>query len=550
LFSRRNGVGLTGRIASTQREDLGFTRCPEFASSQVKVDMHILLRGGLSQRVRLASGLVLFAFASAHFINHAMGLVSLELMHEVQEIRTSVTRSAVGTTVLASALAVHIALGLYKLATRRTLRLPLWEVLQIGVALLIPFLLFPHIVNTRIAHFFFGVSDTYLYELFRLWPDRAVLQSLLLLLVWTHGCIGLHYWLRLSDRYDTYRPVLWTIAGLVPVLALAGFATSGQLTVDVMRDPASLAQLKERSHWPSAADGDAMAQMRDTAQYVFGLLLVFIASFYLFRHWRSRAKKSIAVTYRDGPTVEATGGMTLLELSRASSVPHASVCGGRARCFTCRVKIESGLKDLPAPNPAEAAALRALEAPENVRLACQLRPTASLTITILNRPTVPGPVQVEFIEIKSVVAAHARAVLRDETVDMRSGNTDELTSWFAAKIRYHAVLPELNGRFSLYGGRVDFLDDRAVAALALGHEGHAISLYVMPKSGAEAVRGNRNGYSVVGWGDADLAYFAVSDVDRKVLDELQDAVSEANHRQNGTVRTTGHDVARLEYPSV
>ena len=153
-------------------------------------------------------------------------------MHQMQDIRTSVTRSTGGTIVLVAALVTHISLGLYKLAMRRTLRMPLWEALQILIALAIPFLLFPHIVNTRIAHVFFNVNDSYLYELARLWPDRAVLQSLLLVLVWAHGCIGLHYWLRLSDRYAAARPALWTIAALVPIAGIAGFAVSGQLTAD------------------------------------------------------------------------------------------------------------------------------------------------------------------------------------------------------------------------------------------------------------------------------------------------------------------------------
>jgi adenylate cyclase len=43
--------------------------------------MHVLLRGSLAQRLRIASGLVLFAFAATHFLNHAVGLVSLEAMH-------------------------------------------------------------------------------------------------------------------------------------------------------------------------------------------------------------------------------------------------------------------------------------------------------------------------------------------------------------------------------------------------------------------------------------------------------------------------------------
>jgi ferredoxin len=492
--------------------------------------MHVLLRGDLLQRLRLASGLVLFTFAGTHFMNHALGLVSLEFMHQVQDIRTAVTRSIPGSLVLGSALATHISLGLYKLARRRTLRLPRWEAAQIAVALAIPFLLFPHIVNTRIAHAVFGVNDFYLYELARLWPDRAVLQSLLLLLVWTHGCIGLHYWLRLSDGYHSYRPVLWTLAALVPVLALGGFATAGRLTADIMTDPAALAQLKQRANWPNAIDGDTMARMRDWSQYLFGMLIAAIGTFYLV--WRRRAGAAVAVTYRDGPTVRATRGMTLLETSRAAGVPHASVCGGRARCFTCRVKVEQGLDRLAPPGRAEAVALQALEAPPNVRLACQLRPTAPLTVTILNRPAVPGPLQVDFIELKAVVAAHARAVLGRETVECESRDPQTLAAWFAGKVDYPVVVPVLDPRrFPLDGGRIDYLEDRPVAAIAFHHDGHPVSLHVMPAGDAEAVavRGNRSGYSVIGWADEAFAYFAVSDLGRDILDAMQDAVNDALH---------------------
>jgi ferredoxin len=490
--------------------------------------MHVLLRGGLLQRLRLASGLVLFTFAGTHFLNHATGLVSLELMHQLQDLRTAVTRSAPGTAVLGAALVTHIALGLHKLALRRTLRLPLWEALQILVALCIPFLLFPHIVNTRIAHAFFGVNDTYLYELARLWPDRAVLQSLLLLLVWTHGCIGLHYWLRLTDAYDTVRPVLWTIAVLVPLLAIGGFASSGTLTASIMSEPESLAQLKQRSHWPNAADGATMASLRDASQYGFAAVLVAVAALLALRHARHRARRATQITYSDGPTINAAPGMTLLEASRAAAVPHAAVCGGRARCSTCRVKVESGLEQLPRPNAAEAVALQALEAPANVRLACQLRPTAAMTVTILDRPAVPGSVQVEFVEIKAFIAAHTRAVLAGETVDHATGDADALTRWFADKVSYPVgVLPLADPRFALRGARIDYLDSRPVAVATFVCDDRWISLFIVPPGDAAAVRGTRNGYHVVGWEDARLAWFAVSDLPSETLEALQDAVRAA-----------------------
>ena len=59
--------------------------------------MHILLRGSLTQRLRIASGLVLFTFATTHFLNHALGLVDLETMHEVEAWRQIVTRSPAGS---------------------------------------------------------------------------------------------------------------------------------------------------------------------------------------------------------------------------------------------------------------------------------------------------------------------------------------------------------------------------------------------------------------------------------------------------------------------
>ena len=172
--------------------------------------MHILWRGDILQRLRLLSGLILFAFVLTHFLNHALGLFSLDWMQDVQQWRWAVTRSWPGTIILLSALVTHIGLALYKLAGRATLKLPRWEAVQVGLGLAIPFLLFPHIVNTRISHVFFGVNDLYVYELARLWPASALTQSLLLVIVWVHACIGIHFWLRL---YAPYRRAVPCVAG-------------------------------------------------------------------------------------------------------------------------------------------------------------------------------------------------------------------------------------------------------------------------------------------------------------------------------------------------
>ena len=85
--------------------------------------MHILARGDVLQRLRLASGLVLFTFAATHFLNHALGLVSLEAMQGMQGWRKVVTRSWLGSGVLLAAFLIHIALALYKISRRLTWRL-------------------------------------------------------------------------------------------------------------------------------------------------------------------------------------------------------------------------------------------------------------------------------------------------------------------------------------------------------------------------------------------------------------------------------------------
>ena len=174
--------------------------------------MGVLWRGSVAQRLRLVTGLILFTFAAMHFLNHALGLVSLEAMESFDAWRTAVTRSLAGTVILAAALLTHATLALVKLAGRRTLRLHRWEWAQIALGLTIPILLLPHIVNTRVANLAFGIQTTYPYELVRIWADLMVDQTLLLLVVWTHGCIGLNYWLRLSSSYRLVAPLLFALA--------------------------------------------------------------------------------------------------------------------------------------------------------------------------------------------------------------------------------------------------------------------------------------------------------------------------------------------------
>jgi adenylate cyclase len=60
-----------------------------------------------------------------------------------------------------------------------------------------------------------------------------------------------------------------------------------------------------------------------------------------------------------------------------------SMCGGRARCSTCRVGVVSGETHCPEPEADEAHTLARIGAPASVRLACQLRPRGDIAVVPL-----------------------------------------------------------------------------------------------------------------------------------------------------------------------
>jgi len=353
--------------------------------------MHILTRGDIPQRLRLVSGLILFLFALTHFLNTAVGLVSLEQMDELDRWRILVTRSLPGTIILAAALVTHIFFALWKVVSRTTFRLPWWELLQIVLGLLIPFLLFPHIVNTRIATEYFGVETNYLYELARLWPASAIIQSTLLLVVWVHGCLGIHFWLRLHPPYRAMQPVLLFLAITIPLASLAGFMVSGRAVAALIENPDALARVKELTRWPNAADNELLGVYRVWVRLGFLAVLGLVAAIFAIRYLSWLSAPRVAISFAGGPTVNVPIGPTLLEISRLNKIPHASVCGGRARCSTCRVRIEEGAENLPPAVFPESVTLAAIEAPANVRLACQIRPSKPLVVTRLLRPVGTGP---------------------------------------------------------------------------------------------------------------------------------------------------------------
>jgi adenylate cyclase len=321
------------------------------------------------RRARLTTGVVLFAFATSHFLNAGMGLFGVEAADAYRRINGAFWSFPPVFLALYLSLTVHFLLGLKSVALRRNWRMPPIEATQIVLGLLIPLWLVSHIVATRGVRMGAGIQQTYEQMFLIMWPDLALGQATLLLLVWIHGCIGLYMVLRLRPWFAAWREALLTGAVAVPLIALSGFMAG-------MRE----ATLRFKGPTITEAQIAAFNNAKFWLDWFIWISAGATIAVLLYRLVSARFGASLTIRYADGPTLRVAPGATLLEMSRLAGVPHASVCGGRARCSTCRVRILDSSGELPAPNQAERRLLARIGAPDSVRLACQLVPRDSLSV--------------------------------------------------------------------------------------------------------------------------------------------------------------------------
>jgi adenylate cyclase len=341
------------------------------------------------RRTRLTTGLILLTYLSTHLLNHALGLISLDAMNAGRVWFLALWRNPAGTTILYTSLLTHFSLALWSLYQRRHLRIPLWEALQLTLGLSIPPLLSLHFVGTRMAHEWFGVDDSYSLLVLTLWyaqPWDGLKQATLITVAWLHGCIGFHFWLRLRPWYRRVAPIFLGCALLLPVLGLLGFTQAGH-EVDslVARNPDWIAQVVQQSNVPPRSQRESLYRLDDAivATYVLAVILTLLAR--IARDIFERRSR-VRISYPGGREVQVPRGFSVLEASRFAGIPHASVCGGRGRCSTCRIRITDGLSRQPPPSASEQRVLQRVGAAPNVRLACQLKPVENISIT----PLVPA----------------------------------------------------------------------------------------------------------------------------------------------------------------
>jgi adenylate cyclase len=355
------------------------------------IDFNFIIR-----QLRIYTGSLLFFYALTHLLNHSVNVVSIEAADFVRENYFHlIWKNPVAYFLLYASLAIHIILGFYSILTKKSFKITGREWIQILFPVLALLVLLQHIAGGfLLTRFEVDIKYSLLYALLSSDPNElvagAVLFSLMVIFIWVHGVIGIHGLLKFNFKsYQRYMFGFKFIYWFVPIGAVLGFI-AGLRETSVL---ATIENLKGNENFIMSFFGaipqEAFAYIAPVEPLVMNNYPVFVLAVLflcILNVVRARYFGRVKISYPGGNEFSVPRGTTILEASRLAGIPHVSVCGGKGRCTTCRVKVVSGIEDVSEPNAHEARVIKRLGLDADVRLACQLKPSKNLSVIPLINP--------------------------------------------------------------------------------------------------------------------------------------------------------------------
>jgi anti-sigma factor RsiW len=123
-----------------------------------------------------------------------------------------------------------------------------------------------------------------------------------------------------------------------------------------------------------------------------------------------------------------------------------------------------------------------------------------------------------------VVSAHLRSLQAGHLIDVVSTDQHTVKPWFNGKLDVSPPVVDLTAQgFTLVGGRLDYLDARAIGAVVYRRRQHIINLFVAQTANTErkaASMENLQGFNVRHWSQQGMNFWAVSDIGADELNEF------------------------------
>jgi anti-sigma factor RsiW len=149
---------------------------------------------------------------------------------------------------------------------------------------------------------------------------------------------------------------------------------------------------------------------------------------------------------------------------------------------------------------------------------------AAALVLLLLIPVVKGPSSDELLT-QEVVASHIRSLMADHLADVPSTDEHTVKPWFNGKLDFSPPVSDFTEQgFPLVGGRLDYLNNRPVAALVYKHDQHVVNVFVWPYKGTDAggpIK-TQQGYHVIRWASAGVNFWVVSDLEATQLAKFAD----------------------------
>jgi len=132
---------------------------------------------------------------------------------------------------------------------------------------------------------------------------------------------------------------------------------------------------------------------------------------------------------------------------------------------------------------------------------------------------------------QEIASDHVRSLqMPGHLTDVLSSDQHTVKPWFDGKVDFAPPVKDFASQdFRLYGGRLEYLNNRTVATLIYQRRLHYINLYIWPAEQAGStseVTTQRQGYNLIHWTESGMNYWTISDLNNVELHQFASLVQQ------------------------